>query len=66
MRITVNGEDRELAEGATVQRLLEELRLRPEATVVERNGEIVDRTSYGDAVLLQNDVLELIRFVGGG
>ncbi len=65
MKLTINGEDRDIA-AATVLALLEELGLNPAATVVERNGEIVDRTAYGETRLAEGDVLELVRLVGGG
>ncbi|HEX9883072.1 MAG TPA: sulfur carrier protein ThiS [Desulfobaccales bacterium] len=65
MKLTVNGEPREVA-GTTVLALLEELGLNPGATVVERNAQIVDRTSYRETALADGDVLELVRIVGGG
>lgn len=65
MKLTINGQDREVA-AATVWGLLEELGLHPQATVVERNREIVDRGAYRDVRLSEGDVLELVRLVGGG
>ncbi len=65
MKLTINGQDREVA-AATVWGLLEELGLHPAGTVVERNHEIVDRGSYRETVLAEGDVLELVRLVGGG
>ncbi len=65
MKLTINGEDREVAAG-TVWSLLEELGLTPAATVVELNAEIVARAFYGDTVLADGDILELVRIVGGG
>jgi thiamine biosynthesis protein ThiS len=65
MKLTVNGEPREVA-GTTVLALLEELGLNPGATVVERNAQIVDRTAYRETALADGDVLELVRIVGGG
>jgi thiamine biosynthesis protein ThiS len=66
MTITVNGEARETADGQTVLGLLEELKLQPGATVVERNAAIVDRDAYASTALEEGDTLELVRFVGGG
>jgi thiamine biosynthesis protein ThiS len=65
MKLTVNGELREV-DANTVLALLEELGLNPLTTVVERNAEIVDRSSYCDTVLSEGDILELVRIVGGG
>ena len=66
MKLTVNGQPREVPDGTTILTLLTASNLRPKVTVVERNGEIVDRAAYADATLRENDVLELVRFVGGG
>ncbi|MCC6490344.1 MAG: sulfur carrier protein ThiS [Candidatus Hydrogenedentes bacterium] len=66
MVVKVNGETRTLAPGATVAMLLEGLGLDASVTVVERNADILERSSYPDTILADGDVLELIRFVGGG
>ena len=46
--------------------LMEQLGLKPQATVVERNGAIVERSRYDEIILAEGDELELVRFVGGG
>jgi len=65
LKLTINGEDREVA-GGTVLALLAELGLNPAATVVEHNHEIVERAAYQETALAEGDVLELVRIVGGG
>ena len=65
MKVKINGEPREVAAG-TVWTLLEELGLHPQGTIVERNREIVDRDAYQETRLVEGDVLELVRLVGGG
>jgi len=66
MQITVNGNRREAPDGLCLLDLLATLDLKPQATVVERNGTVVKRPDYPEIVLAEGDVLELIRFVGGG
>jgi sulfur carrier protein len=66
MRLSVNGENREVAEGSTVNDLLEALLLDPEAHVVWRNGEMVERDSYDGMQLAENDLLDVVRLAGGG
>jgi sulfur carrier protein len=66
MNVVINGQKRNVAAGTTVAVLLDELALKPEATVVQRNDDIVDRARYGEVELAEGDVLELVRFVGGG
>ena len=66
MEITVNGGRREVADGAPLLSLLDLLHLPAAATVVELNGQVLDRARYPELALAPNDVLELVRFVGGG
>lgn len=67
LRITVNGDGREVPAGATVGTLLDALGLDPRLVVVERNREILrDRHALAGVALTEGDVLELVHFVGGG
>jgi sulfur carrier protein len=66
MKITVNGEEKEVANGLSINGLLESLQIRPGRVVVERNRHIVPRESFTVAMLADGDVLEIVHFVGGG
>jgi thiamine biosynthesis protein ThiS len=66
IRVQVNGKQREIARGLTVQGLLEHLELQPGAVVVELNREILERDSYGGVGVSDGDSIELVHFVGGG
>jgi thiamine biosynthesis protein ThiS len=66
IRITVNGDPRDVAASLTVRGLLDSLGLHPGLVVVERNREILDRDGYDAVALEEGDVLELVHFVGGG
>ncbi|MCC6696718.1 MAG: sulfur carrier protein ThiS [Candidatus Hydrogenedentes bacterium] len=66
MVVKVNGETKTLAPGTTVAMLLDGLGMDASVTVVERNADILERSAYPGTVLAEGDVLELIRFVGGG
>jgi len=66
MRITVNGEPREVAAGATVADLLRELQLQPRFLAVERNLELVPRDHHAACLLVNEDRLEIVTLVGGG
>jgi len=63
--VTVNGEARRSA-AATIAALVRELSLEPEKVAVECNGEIVPRSTLGEAALADGDSLEIVHFVGGG
>ena len=66
MNITLNGDGQVVPTGATILALIESVGLLPEATAVQRNGEIVPRSAYADTILAEGDTVELVRFVGGG
>jgi sulfur carrier protein len=65
MRVSVNGEPRELDAGTTVAGLLEALRVQG-PVAVERNREIVPRANHAATELRDGDQLEVVHFVGGG
>jgi thiazole synthase len=64
--LTVNGELRRIAAGAAIADLVRSLELDPAKVAVERNGAIVPRSTLGQVVLDEGDVLEIVHFVGGG
>jgi thiazole synthase len=66
MQLKINGEIRSVESAKTVVEMLGELALDPTRTVVEKNGEIVAREHFATTPLAEGDVLELVRFVGGG
>ncbi|MGC4088483.1 MAG: sulfur carrier protein ThiS [Polyangiaceae bacterium] len=66
MQLTVNGEAFEAPEGTSVRGLVERLGLDQGPVAVERNREVVPRADHATTVLLDNDVIEIVHFVGGG
>lgn len=65
MVLTVNGKKIDFA-GKTVIELVESYRLDRESIVVEKNREIVQRDTYEQVFLADGDIVEIVRFVGGG
>ncbi|HEX5128955.1 MAG TPA: sulfur carrier protein ThiS [Usitatibacter sp.] len=66
VRILVNGAPREFASAPTVAQFLDELALAGKRLAIERNGEIVPRSRFGDEVLAEGDRIEVVVAVGGG
>ncbi|MFN3959157.1 MAG: sulfur carrier protein ThiS [Parvularculaceae bacterium] len=66
MRLIVNGEPRELSEGASVSGLLAALQLDGRRLGVELNREIVPKSRYEATRLADGDAVEIVHFVGGG
>jgi thiamine biosynthesis protein ThiS len=64
--ITVNGETRAVAEGASLLELLAALDLDPHSVVVEHNRQIVRRPALAEVHVAAGDAVELVHFVGGG
>lgn len=65
LSITLNGEPRRTA-ARTIAALVQEIGLDLAKVAVERNREIVPRSTLADALLGDGDVLEIVHFVGGG
>ncbi len=66
MRVSVNGEARDIGEGLTLAELVAALALNPRRIAVERNRRLVRRGEHADTVLADGDVLEIVTLVGGG
>ena len=66
MRLKVNGDPMDLADGTTITALLEQLKQKPELVVVELNLNILKRDQLAGAVLKEGDQVEIVHFVGGG
>ncbi|WP_333571093.1 sulfur carrier protein ThiS [Sphingomonas sp.] len=64
--IRVNGEHKRITAGLTLAQLATELGLVPEKVAVERNLEVVPRSTLGDVIVEDGDELEIVHFVGGG
>jgi thiazole synthase len=64
--LTLNGELRRFRIHATVADLVRDIGLDPAKVAVERNLEIVSRSTLEDVVLVDGDRLEIVHFVGGG
>ena len=66
MKLQINGEERELAEGLTLAALLAQMGMKADRVAVELNREIVRREAWAQTRLKAGDRLEIVQFVGGG
>ncbi len=64
--IRVNGEHRRVNGGISFADLANDLGLDPARVAVERNLEIVPRTTLADVMVSDGDEIEIVTFVGGG
>ncbi|PCD04036.1 thiamine biosynthesis protein ThiS [Sphingomonas spermidinifaciens] len=64
--IRVNGEHKRVKDGLTLAELASELGLVPDKVAVERNLEVVPRSTLAQVRVEDGDELEIVHFVGGG
>ena len=64
--ISINGAMRQLPDSTGVAALIEEMGLTGKRIALERNGEIVPRSSFHSQQLADDDKLEVVVAVGGG
>ncbi len=64
--VSINGEPRQLPTNISVATLVEEMGLTGKRIALERNGEIVPRSTFPTQLLSDNDRLEIVVAVGGG
>ncbi len=66
MKVSVNGEAREVPEGITVAALLEAVGAARSGIAVARNDRVVRRAEYDTHALADGDSIEIIKAVAGG
>ncbi len=65
MQIVLNGEHT-ATEATTLADLVQELGLEQRMIAIERNLEVVPKSSYADTLLCADDRIELVHMIGGG
>ncbi len=66
MELTINGEKQAIPSGFCVAALLEHLGIDVRQVAVERNLEIVPKSSFNETLLCAGDQVEIVEFIGGG
>lgn len=61
----VNGKT-EAVTGLNIAEIVEKFGYNKARVAVELNGNIVPKTKYAETVAEENDVIEIVSFVGGG
>lgn len=65
MKVTVNGESREVPLGETVRALIGRYNLSPDKVAIELNRRLLRSDKY-ETALQEGDEVEIVTFVGGG
>ncbi|MBF0216577.1 MAG: sulfur carrier protein ThiS [Candidatus Omnitrophica bacterium] len=66
MKIKLNGKEQIITEGMTLSAFIRAKALVPDRIVVEHNARIVPSDEWENVYIKDNDILEILSFVGGG
>ena len=66
IRVTINGEARDVRDDQPLTELIAELGLPPQSALVEYNGQALFRADWNSVRLMDGDRLEILRVVAGG
>ncbi len=66
LQVRINGEHRRVNEGISIAELVREIGFDPIRVAVERNLEVVPRSTLAEVAVQDGDEFEIVRFVGGG
>jgi len=66
LSVRVNGEHRRVPGGTTVAEMVDQLGLDPLRVAVERNLEVIPRSTLREVCVENGDDYEIVHFVGGG
>jgi thiamine biosynthesis protein ThiS len=66
LSVRVNGEHRRVPDGTSVAAMVNLLGLDPLRVAVERNLEVIPRSTLGQVRVEDGDAYEIVHFVGGG
>lgn len=66
MKITVNGEEKEIESGLNLSEVLDRLITLDHKIAVELNKNVIRKKDWETTEVLDSDKLEIVHFVGGG
>ena len=67
-QLKINGTEKQFPDGipGTLAKLLEQLKIEPATVVAEIDNQIIERATFAQTCLFENQNIELIKFVPGG
>ena len=66
IKVTINGDEKSFDKSMTVNALMLELGLTQGRIALEKNREIVPRSTFDDVLIVDGDEMEIVHFIGGG
>jgi len=66
IKIKVNGKIKTITDKITLYKLINELKIPIKKVAIELNKEIVNKNEIRKIKLKENDIIEIVHFIGGG
>ncbi len=65
-KIQINGKKVAIKQNFTAQDMLKKYKLNRKKVAIELNGKILPQNEYKKKCLKNNDIIEIVQFIGGG
>ena len=66
IKIRLNGKNKSIAQGYTLNRLINDLNISIQKVAIELNKEIINKKNINKIKLKNDDIIEIVHFIGGG
>ena len=66
MKLTINGEKREILKSQTLGELIRELNIQAPNFAMALNQQVIPKSKYATTPIQENDEVEIVHAVGGG
>jgi sulfur carrier protein len=66
MKLTINGEKREILKSQTLEELVRELNIQAPNFAMALNQQVIPKSKYTTTPIQENDEVEIVHAVGGG
>ncbi len=66
MKLTINGEKREVLKSQTLEELIRELNIQAPNFAMALNQQVIPKSKYTTTPIQENDEVEIVHAVGGG
>ena len=66
IKVIINDAPHEFTQELTINQLADALELKIDKIAIERNGDVVPRSTFDKATIKDKDEIEIVHFIGGG
>jgi len=66
IKIKLNGKNIQINKNKTLKKLIKKLNLPLSKVAIELNKKIIDKKKLNITILKNNDIIEIVHFIGGG